>query len=300
MVQAGPPEHVVVFRARSKRAIRDRALVLQSAGIPHAVAADGRGAELVVAGHLAQAARAELDDYGEENVDWPPALAPAPPRKTWGAAGALVYGFIIAIVFWLERARPFELDWDRTGVMHAGAARAGELWRPWTALTMHVDANHLISNLVFGAAFAVVASMSLGSGVTWAGTLLAGALGNTIEAFLVDASHRGVGASTALFGTLGLMTTAEWARRGSEATPWVRRVAPLYGGAVLFGWLGGGAGSPRIDVLAHALGFAVGGAIGLIVARTELSQRLSPRGQTVLAVASVAALVAAWTWGFSA
>ncbi|MEL6904946.1 MAG: rhomboid family intramembrane serine protease [Planctomycetota bacterium] len=289
-----------MFQARSRRAIRDCALVLQSAGIPHTVVADGRGAQLVVERRYADAARAELVDYGEENHDWPPSAVAAPPRKTWGAAGALVYGFVIVVVFWLQRAQPFGLDWDPVGVMHAGAARSGEWWRPWTALTMHVDANHLISNLVFGAVFAVVASMSLGSGVVWLGTVLAGALGNAIETFIVDASHRGVGASTALFGTLGLMTAAEWARRGTETSPWVRRVAPLFGGAVLFGWLGGGAGSPRVDVLAHALGFAVGAVLGLGVARAKLAQRLGPRGQMLFCAIAILAVAAAWALGFAA
>lgn len=291
---------VEVLRGRSKRALRDGTLVLQAAGIPFAIVADGRGARVLVAPHDADRAAHELSDYAEENVDWPPRKEEAPPRLTSGIAGALAYALVIVFVFWAEGRAAFGIDWDHTGVMHAGAARAGEWWRPWTALTMHVDVNHLVSNLVFGSVFAVVAAQTLGTGVVWLGTILAGGLGNSIEAFLVDASHRGVGASTAIFGTLGLMTTAEWARRGTRRMPWVRRVAPLYGGAVLFGWFGGGGGSDRIDVLAHALGLLVGGLLGLVAARSRLSERLGARSQAWLAALGLGLLVAAWAWGVTA
>lgn len=289
-----PGGDVEVLRGRSKRAIRDGTLVLQSAGIPHAVVPDGAGVRVYVAAADAEQALHELADYAQENVDWPPPRGLAPPALSSGITGAAAYVAIVAAVFWIEREPLAGLDWHRAGVMHAGAVQGGELWRVVTALTMHADATHLVSNIVFGALFAAVAAQTLGAGIVWSGTLLAGALGNYVETFLVDASHRGVGASTAIFGTLGLMSAAEWVRRGAERLPWVRRAAPLYGGAVLFGWFGGGGGSERVDVLAHALGFLVGAALGFAVGRFDLSARIPPRGQTALGVLTAAAVVAAW------
>lgn len=292
---AAPGGDVEVLRGRSKRAIRDGALVLQAAGIPHAVVQDGAGVRVFVSSADAERALHELSDYAEENVDWPPPRAATPPTLSSGITGAAAYIAIIAAMFWIEREPVAGLEWHASGVMHAGAVQAGELWRPITALTMHADATHLVSNIVFGALFGAVAAQTLGAGIVWSGTLLAGALGNTIETFIVDASHRGVGASTAIFGTLGLFSAAEWTRRGADRLPWVRRAAPLYGGAVLFGWFGGGGGSERVDVLAHVLGFAVGAAVGIAVGRLELPARVTPRGQTTLGILAAAAVVAAWT-----
>ncbi|MDB4736512.1 rhomboid family intramembrane serine protease, partial [Planctomycetota bacterium] len=97
-----------------------------------------------------------------------------------------------------------------------------------------------------------------------------------------------------IFGTLGVMVTSEWTRRGQARAPWVRRVAPLFGGAVLFGWLGVGDGSGRVDVLAHATGFMAGALIGIAVSRLDLAERLSSRGQAGLAATTLAIIAVAW------
>lgn len=289
-----PFGHEEVLRGRSKKAVRDSALALQALGIPHVVQAGGAGARIVVSALDAERARAELTDYVEETTTWPPEKDDAPPLLTSGVPGALVYAFVIVMLYPVGQDGAFGLNWWERGRMHAGAVLDGELWRTFTALTLHVDLQHLVSNLVFGALFGVLAAQVLGHGVAWLGTVLAGAGGNLVESFLTDPEHLAVGASTAIFGTLGLMVAAEWSRRSRRRMPWVRRVAPLFGGAVLFGWLGAGDGSGRVDVLAHATGFAVGALIGVVVGRLELPERLTPRAQNLMWVAALACVAAAW------
>ena len=174
--------------------------------------------------------------------------------------------------------RRYGVDWTSAGRMEGGAVASGEGWRAITALTLHVDLDHLVSNLVFGGLFGILAAQALGPGVAWLGTVLAGILGNALESFLVDPTHRAIGASTAIFGTLGLMTAAEWTRRGRGDAPWVRRVAPLFGGAVLFGWLGVGDGTGRVDVLAPPRGSSP--------APSSAGPSLAPGCQSVSAVAA--------------
>lgn len=294
-----PFGHEEVLRGRSKKAVREGALTLQSQGIAHVVEAGGAGARVLVSVMDADWAREELQEYLQEQEAWPPVRAEAPPILTNGIGGAIAFLVVVVVLFPIGQSGAFGLNWWEAGLMSSEKVRAGELWRPFTALTLHVDLNHLVSNMVFGTLFGVLCAQTLGTGLAWMLTILAGAGGNWVEVYLTDPSHRAVGASTAIFGTLGIMVASEWSRRGEGKSPWVRRVAPLFGGAVLFGWLGVGDtdGASRVDVLAHATGFAVGALLGVGAARMGLAGRLSPRGQRLLCVAAVATLGAAWAAG---
>lgn len=289
-----PFGHEEVLRGRSKKAVRDGALVLQAAGIQHAIQTSGAGARIIVGLLDAERARLELGDYLEENRAWPPHKERPPSFGTNGLPSALLFAAVIAVMHWMQYRGGYGVDWTSAGRMEGGAVASGEGWRAITALTLHVDLDHLVSNLVFGGLFGILAAQALGPGVAWLGTVLAGILGNALESFLVDPTHRAIGASTAIFGTLGLMTAAEWARRGRGDAPWVRRVAPLFGGAVLFGWLGVGDGTGRVDVLAHATGFLSGALIGWTVARTRLPERLGRGGQGLLGLGAIGLLVVGW------
>jgi membrane associated rhomboid family serine protease len=290
-----PPGYVEVLRGRSRRAVRDSVLALQARGIPHSVQVNGAGARVLVLTQDATAALSELRDFAAEVATWQTASSPPPPIRSKGLLAALSFGLVCAVMFPIGQRGAFGLNWWDQGLMSAGLVRDGEWWRAVTALTLHVDAQHLVGNLLFGSLFGVLAAHSLGSGLAWFCTLAAGAIGNLAESFLTSPDHTAVGASTAIFGTLGLMVTSEWTRRGQQRAPWVRRVAPLFGGAVLFGWLGVGDGSGRVDVLAHATGFMAGAALGVAVGRWHLPERLGSTAQRGLAAVTLLTAAVAWT-----
>lgn len=291
-----PFGHEEVLRGRSKKVVRESALALQALGIPHVVQASGVGSRILVTALDAERARLELRDYVEESAEWPPERAETPSILTNGVAGALVFVLVLIALYPIGQKGAFGLNWWINGMMQAGeVASGGEYWRTFTSLTLHVDMQHLVSNLVFGSLFGILAAQTLGTGIAWLGTVLAGAGGNLLESYLTAPTHNAVGASTAIFGTLGLLVAAEWTRRGKRKMPWVRRVAPIFGGAVLFGWLGAGDGSGRVDVLAHATGFVVGALLGYVCGRFDLPGRVSVRGQRGLAAIAVALIVIAWT-----
>ncbi|MDG1050321.1 MAG: rhomboid family intramembrane serine protease [Planctomycetota bacterium] len=291
---AAPPGQVEVLRGRSRRAVRDSVLALQARGIQHLVQVNGAGARVLVPLHEERAAVDELVDFAAEAATWREPAAGPPPIRSVGLWGALCFGLICILMFPIGQKGAFGLNWWDQGLMSAARVRDGEIWRTVTALTLHVDAQHLVGNLVFGTLFGVLAAQALGYGLAWACTLGAGAAGNLVEAFLTSPDHTAVGASTAIFGTLGLMASAEWTRRGKERSPWVRRVAPLFGGAVLFGWLGVGDGSGRVDVLAHATGFTSGALLGIAVARLQLAERFSRGAQAMTAAAALGVVAFAW------
>jgi rhomboid protease GluP len=171
----------------------------------------------------------------------------------------------------------------RAGEARAEAILGGEPWRAVTALTLHTDVTHLVSNLASGALVATALCMIVGPGVGAWLLLASGAAGNWITAFVHGTAHRAVGASTAIFGGIGALVGVSIVRRRRRA--WV----PLAAGLALLGLLGT---SERADLLAHFFGFATGVAGGLAVA--PLPTLRSRPAQFALALLALAAVGGSW------
>ncbi|MBL8861259.1 MAG: rhomboid family intramembrane serine protease [Planctomycetes bacterium] len=260
---------------------------------------------LVVRAEDHAAAASELARYAAENAGWPPKeVHPAP--ISGGVHAAIVFGGLLVLLFTFQEAHRFGLDWEALGRADAAQIRAGEWWRAVTALFLHADLPHLAGNVVFGAVLSVILSASVGVGAAWWSALLSGTLGNYANAWLQDASHRSLGASTAVFGLLGAQVAYEFARRSElRYRPW-RRWVPVIMGFGLLAWLGMGGvnvGDPdsldalqRVDVGAHALGFAAGAGLGLLLARVpRRALRLSDGRQALVAAGAVLGAALAWT-----
>lgn len=290
----------IVFRSRGRKPCMERALVLQARGLPYQILSGPGEFSLVVPGVHVAAALGELDEYVEENVGWPPPKQPAPMLSS-GKRGALAWIVVLTLIHPAGQRGFLGRDLWKEGMLMAGRVMDGEWWRAITALTLHGDAAHLVSNLVSGAAFLVLASHTLGGGLALLSTLLAGILGNLLNAWIQDPSHNAIGASTAVFGTLGLIVSYEWIRRHALGLSAMRRWAPLMAGGALLGYLGMGGGDPetvqfqRVDVMAHVTGFFAGGVLGFLWGKLELPDRLSTRGQVVATVMTAGLIVLGWT-----
>jgi membrane associated rhomboid family serine protease len=158
-----------------------------------------------------------------------------------------------------------------------------------TALSLHADSVHLVGNLVFGLGFGYLAGELLGWGLAWSGMLLAGALGNVLNAFVQAPSHTSVGASTAVFATLGILAAYTWNRRRSQINRW----APLGGGIALLAFIG--VGGERTDIFAHFAGFGSGCLFGLVFGVLETRSPLSARQTHALGLAASLFFALAWT-----
>ena len=79
-----------------------------------------------------------------------------------------------------------------------------EWWRYITALTLHADAAHLLANCVIGGVLLVPLCRELGSGAGWFLVLAAGMLGNYLNCRMQGPNHASLGASTAIFGGVGI------------------------------------------------------------------------------------------------
>jgi membrane associated rhomboid family serine protease len=289
---------IPIFRSIAAGPCFEHALVLEARGFDYELRADGTGIEIAVAPEDADRARRELDEYHRENA---PAPAPTAQRLYMSGGGAGVAGYLVALLLitWLDDRTAFGRDWFQAGRLEADLVRAGEWWRTITALTLHGDAGHLLGNLAYGGLIGYAAGQLLGSGVAWFSILLAGALGNAINAFVQAPTFTSIGASTAVFGALGIVSAYLLRHQRRLGGHWAQRWAALVAGAVLLALFGVGGdrtegiAEQHVDIVAHLTGFASGTLIGWTWGM--LGHRAPrPSAQAAFGVAAVVLLVAAW------
>ena len=281
----------VVYENRNRRRCADRALVLSSVRIPYQLIDDGMSCALVVpAEHSARAAE-ELKLYDEEN---PPVFAkPGKPIVYQDAVpGVAAYAFVVCLVAGMAGYSFFGSDWLAAGRVDGTLIRSGEWWRTITALTLHADLRHLLGNLAFGIFFGVFAGRLLGSGVTWLAVVVAAALGNTANTLLLDSAHRSIGASTAVFATLGLLAGYVWRGRLMAQDRWPTRWGPVVGGLALLMFTG--TGDANTDIGAHLMGFVCGFAAGMILTLSS-GMPAPPRVQRAAGGAVLGLVALAWS-----
>lgn len=294
-MDAGPLDEIV-FSHHSHQACSEQALVLRAAGIPSIIQGRPGDYSVRVAAHQAAAARQELDAYRLENPA-PPAAPYDLESREGGWGGVFAYAMVLLIVAICRDRAVLDLDWFSAGKTSAVLIREGQIWRVFTALTLHADRAHLIANLIVGGLFGLFAARALGSGLAWLGILLAGGAGNFLNAFFRPDTHTSVGASTAVFAALGILAAMSWAQRRSYQPRAVSRFAPLIGGVVLLGYLG--TGGARTDVAAHVAGFACGILLGAVFARFNVASRLSNPAQAACAFVASGLVVVAWLVGLA-
>jgi rhomboid protease GluP len=266
------------------------AVVLAAGNIPHRLSPRLDGWALIVAARDAEAAREALDAYDRENIA---DTADVGANVVASIRGAAVVGVAVGLLligfFAVTGTHASRSIWFERGSADAGRIVAGEWWRTVTALTLHADAPHVIGNA--GASVVLVGAVShqLGPGVGLCVLLLAGAGGNALTAFAHGTHHNSVGASTAMFGAIGILAATRVMSRGRRPAArkrWMIVAASL----ALLALLGT---SPGSDLLAHLFGLLLGGAVGLAAAPT-LPRPLGAPVQWALAVAVLAVVVGAW------
>jgi membrane associated rhomboid family serine protease len=300
----GEAQEVAVFRSRVVRRAREYALVLDAVGIPYGLMQIGPDHIVAVErAHLERATK-ELREYERENRGWRTAEEiPLALTESWRALA--IWSAVLLFAFALQKTGAFGYDWKWTGRSSALLVRAGEWWRTITALTLHADLGHVLSNVAFGALFLALACEVFGTGVGLFAVFASGAIGNYANAWIQGDNFSSIGASTAVFGALGLIGGHRWQRRRHVRARRFARWVPLIGAAALLLWLGTGgsadrtARTERIDVFGHLCGFAAGVVIGALNGRFAPRERLSRKLQIAFGVATLAAIAGAWALALS-
>jgi membrane associated rhomboid family serine protease len=275
--------------------IRQCALVLDSRAVPCLIEVhDGRWC-LLVPSEQYETAMHELRCYHRNNRNWPPPVPKGHPlfENTLATISVLILLATFHNLTRIEISLPGLSipDWVDIGNAQAAKILDGQWWRLVTALTLHADWVHLSSNLAIGGIFVIFLCRELGSGLAWSLLLSAGALGNLVNAFVQPPGHSSVGASTAVFGAVGILASLSLVRyRHHVRRRWLLPVAAALALLAILGTEG-----KNTDLGAHLFGFIYGSFLGLI---TEylIGRRGCPGPvlNALLAMMSVAAVVGAW------
>lgn len=270
--------------------IRIWSLVLSSQYILHRVVRGAGSASILVpTGDAAEAIR-QITAFEQENITWQTDWVP--PSDVASPTPAITVIMLLGVFHLMTLAGLFvsRAMWMSEGSAQAGQILSGELWRAVTALTLHVDTLHVLSNIVIGGFFVVWLCRELGTGLGWLTILFSGIFGNLINAVVQSPLHNAVGASTAVFGTIGILSALriQAQEEGSKGV-----LLPLMSGIILMAFLG--SGGERTDVGAHLFGLLSGLALGAVLS-VLIRRGFFPAGrmQRRLAAAAIAVPLLAW------
>jgi rhomboid protease GluP len=284
---------VTVYRSQRRRRCDERLLVLLAVGIAGEVVPVPGEFLLQVEARTAPDAIRQLAQYEAENRAPPP---PPPPPRLYPHAwvGCLLYAATLVGVAAAISAGLVRLDAFDLGVLDCARVQAGQWWRAWTALTLHLDAPHLVANLGAGIWFGWLAARHIGAGLAWFLTVSGGALANLVEGLSGPPEHAALGASTAVFAALGALSAYSWRERWQVRQRWARRWGPLVAGVVLLGWTG--SSGEGTDLVGHVAGFVAGVLLGAAAAQPHLRRLLDRVPQWLAGLAALAQIVIAWCW----
>jgi rhomboid protease GluP len=283
---------VVALRTTRRRAQVDEwALVLTAEGLHPQVLGGATGFVLSLPADEVGRAETALAAWQRENQPPPPPPErPALDRRP-AAHALLVASALLASFAATGPAGSASSALGAAGAADAAAIRAGAWWRTITALTLHADVPHVVGNALAGALFLAAVFRALGPGVGAALVLAAGALGNLADAVGRRGDHATIGASTAVFGALGLLVGATVVtRRGARAGRAL--VLPIAAGLGLLAMLG--TEGEHVDIWAHALGLAAGVPLGAGAARLPTRWLARRPLQWAAGTAAAAAIALAW------
>jgi membrane associated rhomboid family serine protease len=266
---------------------QERGLVAGAMELPYWVEREGRDFVLYVEPAERERVADELAKFEAETAERElQRNLPAAQLPKLETLPLFLAGWVMSMFWGAQNLAPE--SWVDLGDASNRKIFAGEWWRTITALTLHGDLAHFAANLGFGLLFTGFLIQRLGGGVTWLGFVLSGAFGNLLNAWFYRRElHSTIGASTAVFGALGMLVAWEslerWRFPGRRG--WWHLIVPIGGGLSLLAWLGaGGDHEQRIDYMAHLWGFVAGLVLGVIAVRVE-------SGKTTRRIAGVLAFV---------
>jgi len=279
----------IVFASHDQEETNLASLALSAAGISHR-AFWCHGWQIAVSTDDAAYAEAEITACLQENQK-PPPIVPDSFRPTFRAMHLAISGGLCLVYAisgpWQEKSPIFA-----AASAQASAITHGELYRAVTALCLHADSVHLMSNAGISLIILYFYFHTLGNGLGLAALLASAASANLINAFLHHGgSHDSVGFSTALFAGIGILSSFQFQRhRVYGRFGWWM---PLMAACSLLAMLG--SEGKQTDFGAHLSGLFIGLAMGYGLSWQKiLSWRESFIAQTALFFLTVIMVVACW------
>lgn len=284
---------MTALRTAERRTRSDEwALVLEASGLQPVVARAPSGWILFVPSEEAERARIALEAWERENPRAERLQPDAEGLDSFAIRHALIVSAVLLGSFFVTGTRRSGSVWFERGAADAVRVLSGEPWRVVTALTLHADLGHVVGNAVAGALFLAGVFRVFGFGVGAALVLATGALGNALNAGLRGSEHIVVGASTAVFGALGLLAGRGLARGRARGLRGRAAFLPAAAALALLAMIG--TEGERVDFWAHGFGLLVGITLGagmIVLGTTRLA---APSCQRSAGALTLAVLAGAW------
>ena len=264
-------------------------LVLDAYELPYSVKSSGSEWEIWVDEKIRDRAFELIAQYIEEN---PQVLPPnAQEIETYHRTFTGIWVCLILLVCHI--AVNMSGNVDKIFAKYGASSREilnGEFYRTVTSLMLHGGYPHLAGNMAGIAIFGTAVCNITGAGVGWLMILMTGILGNLANAALFQFGHNSIGASTAVFGALGILAAYQLYRKIKIPGQRMRAWLPIAGGLALLGFLGS---SEHSDLTAHLFGFIAGIGLGLFYAR-YLQNILEKRHQNYCMAVTIITVVLSW------
>lgn len=291
------PELAIIGRYRTARMAHESGLTVLAAGFHYWVHPVDGFYVLTVKREIAEAMRREVEIGELRNRFWPPPSLDLPSPTTSKLPTVAAIG-ILMIVFYGQNTIGFM---EALGVNSSeGVLVDGEWWRLVTAITLHADIGHLAGNILGISIFSYLCCRYMGNGLAWLAILVAAGLSNLTNDMLhAGEAYRSLGASTAVFAALGLLSGFPIGAYFRTKEPVMNRdwIIPFFGGCILFAWMGGG--EFPTDVAGHFWSFLYGLAIAVLVAWSAFHSRISTVQQKWLLGVPCLLLVLSWVGALS-
>jgi len=288
-----PPEHPLLT-TEQEETVTTWALVLAAVRIPHHIHYHNHTWQLFVPAGKELLAIYELESYVEENKDWPP-RRPAPDHDFTPLYQPPTLLLMGALILFYTITGPWnaQSSWFIQG---AGSGehilQKGEWWRLLTALTLHADTVHLLSNCLIGGWLVHFFCQLTGTGLGLCALLLVAGGGNLINVLMHGTAHQFVGFSTAVFAVIGMLAVFTHQRRSRFTGS--HFLIPIMAGTALLAALG--SSGERTDLGAHFFGLLCGLLSGYLLSREPLhGLRHSLSFQCLCFILFFSLLLGSWT-----
>jgi membrane associated rhomboid family serine protease len=270
-------------------------LVLSSAGIPYRAALSGSGWQIWVPPAAEAHAQQAIASYATENLPESTEIKTQAPERLFQASSlwavSLLAAVHVAIGYHDVKQRMIDLYATSADAITA----SGEFYRTVTALGLHADARHLLGNMAGIALFGSLVATAFGTGPGWLLILLSGIMGNAASALLHGSGYVSIGASTAVFGAIGLLVGRAAVRRHRQAQNRRKVWLPLGGGLAFLAMLG--ATGQQVDLMAHFFGFCAGLLLGFLA--SYFNRYFIGRPSHIVCLTLTTALIV-WAWLYPA
>ena len=276
--------------ASNKKTAREYSLLLDSLSIPNNAVFKWNSWQIEVDFSDYEKAKSEISAYKKsgriekihnkfahirfQKVNWP----------------FLVTTLVLLAAFHVFIYESDHLELIKAGRSSAAAITEGQFFRAVTALTLHGDYKHLFSNIFFGGIVLWALSTMTGTGFTLLFALFTGFAGNVMNAFFYGSAHNSIGASTSVFGVIGVLAGLQFfdSFREKKLGRWI----PFGAALGLLAMLGS---SEKSDVLAHLFGFAAGLPAGIVFGALFSKRDLPGKtAQNISALLFISVIFACW------